>query len=198
MGKRAIERAAQRIPELELQLVWKPFQLDPRLPASGKDKMQHYLQKFGPSAKSFLVDPNNMLNTRGKPMGIEFVYHEGSKVFNSFNAHKLLAAAGLESVQKQNALMEVYFRQYFKEGKSLGLPEELIPGAVEAGMSEAEVRKVIDDDHLTEVVGDELANSHAKVRGVPHFYFPGGGEISGGESTETFERTLRAAMAKAA
>ena len=170
------------------------------MPAAGKDKLQHYMQKFGPSAKGFLTDPNNQLNQRGKPIGCDFQYHEGSKVFNSLNAHKLLTWAGLQGVEAQNKLCEVYFRQYFKEGKCLGLVDQVIPGAVEAGLDEAEARKVLADDAhpIAAKTEEELVESHSKVRGVPHFYFPDGEQLSGGQPVEVFEQTLRTALARAA
>ena len=147
-----------------------------------------------------LRDPNNMLNQRGKPMGIEFVHHDGARVFNSYMAHKLIFYAskqgtGAEAAAQQNKLVEIYFRKYFKEGLNLGLPAELIAGCVEAGLDAKACEAVIaqDDDDMDEIVQEELVESHSKATGVPYFQFGGGGIISGGESVPSFMAALKRA-----
>jgi protein disulfide-isomerase len=144
-----------------------------------------------------LTDPNNMLNQRGRPMGIEYNYHAGSKVFNSLAAHKLIALAAQEGgAAMQNDLMEVFFRKYFSEGKNLGEKNELLLGVKEVGLDAAKAAATIaaDDDALDELVQEELVESHAKVTGVPFFSFPGGQVISGGESVESFKSALNKAQ----
>lgn len=138
-----------------------------------------------------------MLNQRGRPMGIEFVYHEGSRVFNTFNCHKLMAAAALNSVEQQNHLQEILFRKYFKEGKDLGQESELVAAATEAKMIEADAKAALQPDHpLGQAVKKEL--SHVRVNGVPHFYFPNGRELSGGQPIEVFAEELRRAASSTA
>eukprot|EP01079_Euglenida_sp_SAG-EU17-18_P002312 gene2312-3155_t len=110
---------------------WQPGHL------SGADKMEYYKKKFGPQAEAMLKDPNNMLNVRGRPMGIEFNYHEGSRVFNTFSAHRVMELALRNSVQTQNDLCEVLFRKYFKEGKDLSQISDLVDAAEEAASSPA-------------------------------------------------------------
>lgn len=190
MGKRAIELAAQKS-SVDLELEWKPFMLDPSLPRTGVDKLQHYTRKFGARARAVLTDPENMLNQRGRPMGIEFVYHEGSKVFNTFDGHRLLEVAKAKGgLATQNAVQEVLFRKYFKEGANLADKGQLTAAAEECGLSAADVEEAVSSKAVEATVGAELEQSHSRVSGVPHFYFPSGQETSGGESVESFQRAL--------
>lgn len=190
VGKRSIEAAA-KASGVELELHWLPFQLDPTLPAGGVDKMQHYIRKFGPQARQMLVDPNSGLKLRGRELGVEFRYHEGSRVFNSLAGHRLAFwTAQKHGLAKQNALMEVFFRRYFDEGRNLGTESELVEAAAEVGLDKGEVAAFLRTDEATEEVGEELTEAHAKCNGVPHFVFPSGRVISGGESVATFGKIL--------
>jgi predicted DsbA family dithiol-disulfide isomerase len=144
--------------------------------------MEHYKRKFGPRAEQMLSDPNNFLNQRGKPIGVEFVYHKGSKVFNSFDCHRLLYYARTKfGTKKQNELQEAMFEGYFKNGINYGAQQDVVATAKKVGLPEDEVLKILSSDQFSEEVQEELLDSHSKVNGVPHFYFPSGEEASGGQ-----------------
>ena len=196
MGKRAIELAAQSN-GVELQLVWKPFQLNPGGNVNGEDKMEAYMRKFGPQARSFLQDPNNQIAKRGREIGIDYKYHEGSKVFNTIHPHRLMYyVLQKKGVEAQNNLQEILFRRYFSEGQNLGPVAkggQLMEAAVEAGLDKEEIFKFLNSDECTEEVQEEMVESHSKVSGVPHFYFPASGkETSGGQPIHAFQKLLLA------
>jgi predicted DsbA family dithiol-disulfide isomerase len=163
--------------------------------------MIHYKQKFGPAAEQMLRDPNNRLNQRGRPMGVEFVYHTDSKVFNSRMAHQLLGfARNLGGAPLQNSLQEILFRRYFKDGEDLGRLEALAAAAAEASISPqdfARYQATLDTKSAESAELDrELAASHSTCTGVPHFTFPSGKEISGGEAVSVFARVLQQEAAR--
>ncbi len=149
-----------------------------------------------------LTDPNNHLNLRGRPMGIEFVYHQNSKVFNSRMAHQLMQfAEALGGSALQNALQEILFRRYFKDGEDLGLLDKLAEAATEANIAPkdfAAFKATLDGKSVESKALDRaLDQAHSTCTGVPHFTFPSGKEISGGETVSTFAATLRSEAAKA-
>ena len=201
MGKRELELAASRA-NVKLELVSKPFMLDPTLPPAGVDKLQHYMRKFGPQAERMLKDPSNPLRQRGGPIGCDFQYHEGSKVFNSMKAHQLLVWAVLKhGVDSQMKLKEVFLRKYLADGANLGLEPELLAGVTEAGLPEAEAKEVLSESHkdfdeIQETFEAQLADSHRKVNGVPAFYFPDGTTFSGGQEGRVFDMAIAKALAK--
>lgn len=190
IGKRSIELAAVEA-KVDLDITWHPFQLDPSIPPEGKDKLAHYKQKFGPQAESWLVNPNNRLNERGRPMGIEFVYHQGSRIFNTRPAHQvLLFAKKVGGTSLQNKLQEVLFRRYFKEGQDLGTIEALKAASMEASMNGDDVVKLLQSKEGEQEMNKELAVSHKSCDGVPFFIFPSGRTISGGQEIATFAKLL--------
>ena len=202
MGKRELELAAARA-GAELELVCKPFMLDPSLPAGGKDKLLHYTLKFGPQAEKMLRDPNNHLYTRGRSIGCDFKYVEGSKVFNSRKAHMLLTwAISVHGAAAQSKLKEVMLRMYLGEGANLGERPELLAAVKEAGLPEDEAASVLDGKHpksdeLEEEMEEELVDSHRKVSGVPAFYFPDGTHFTGGQPGQVFDRVIAQNLGKA-
>jgi len=196
VGKRSIELAAQAS-GVDLELVWKPFQLNPGMSVAGEDKMAVYTRKFGKQAEVWLRDPNNMLALRGREIGIDYKYIDGSKTFNTVHGHRLMWwTLSKNGIEAQNRLQEVLFRRYFAEGENLGPINEdgsLVAGAVEAGLDKDEVLKFLNSDQGKEEVEAELVESHAKVDSVPHFYFPKSGqEASGGQPQAAFQRLLAA------
>lgn len=178
--------------------------LDPRLPPNGIDKLQHYTRKFGPAAERMLKDANGPLHQRGRAVGLDFQYHEGSKVFNSMNCHKLITWAYIKhEAATANHLKEVMLRKYFSEGKNLGLKSELLAAVDEAKLPLDEAEKIIDDkaecsDDVNEEFETELADSHRKVSGVPAFYFPDGTTFSGAEQGQVFDRAIARALERTA
>src|SRR5215470_15421258 len=51
IGKRRLERALALRPQIEFDVRWRPFQLDPTMPVDGMDRKAHIEQKFGGSDK---------------------------------------------------------------------------------------------------------------------------------------------------
>jgi len=195
IGKRTIELAAAEA-HVSVDLRWHPFQLDDTIPVDqSQDKMEVYTKKFGARAKELVADPNNMLNKRGRPMGIAFEYFPGSKVFNTRRAHRLLQYALQKGGSElQNRVQEVLFRRYFTEGKDLGLVAELVQAAVEAGMAHDDVVALLqrpESTAETRELNAELQRSHSTCTGVPHFTFASGKVISGGDSIEAFAAALK-------
>lgn len=196
IGKRSIELAAAEA-NVAIDLVWHPFQLEPSMPLDAAvDKLEHYLKKFGPRAQQMVCDPNNPLNQRGRPMGLEFVYHPGSKVFNTRRAHRLVGLSRkMGGGELQNKIQEILFRRYFNEGRNLGLMEELVEAAREAHIDEAIVKELFtraETKDETAAFNTELRLSHETCDGVPYFTFPSGKVVSGGESISTFKNILAA------
>ena len=190
VGKRAIEAGAAKA-GVELELHWKPFQLNPHSPVEGEDKMEAYIRKFGPDAKRFLLDQNNHLYTRGREVGANMRYVEGSKVFNTFPAHHLIHWAEKEHGPKRaNDLHEVLFRKYFNEGLNLGPKDELLKAVKEVGLPVEDAEKAMEAKKYADEVNKELRQSHRTCSGVPHFTFPNGHTISGGQEVDHFAAIL--------
>jgi predicted DsbA family dithiol-disulfide isomerase len=175
MGKRSLEQAAEAS-NVDLDLTWKPFQLNPEAPVEGEDKMEAMLKKYGEQARTFMVDPNNQIALKARELGLSYRYVEGQKIFNTINVHRLLYYVVLKyGSTMQSNLIEVLFRRYFAEGHNLGPVTEdgdLLAAALEVGLAKTDTLRFLQSGQFTDEIHKELAVSASKVAATPHFFFP--------------------------
>ena len=176
---------------LEFSVSWRPFFLDPRLPGGdGKDKMQHYRDKFGAERVAQMMP--RMVQTFADE-GIPGYSIDG-RVGNTMDSHRLLEYALTKGgPQKQDELVEVLFDRYFLKGQALSSRSVLLEAASAANLDGAEA--LLDSGHGSEAVWQEVETAYnAGVTGVPYFRIDGGGhgkEISGGQEAAAFLQIFR-------
>eukprot|EP00755_Sulcionema_specki_P027579 Sspe_Gene.88042::Locus_60172_Transcript_2_10_Confidence_0.105_Length_1384::g.88042::m.88042 len=170
VGKRSLENAAKRKPEVVVEMKWFPFFLNKNIPPEGVDKMAHYQKKFGPRAERMLKDPNNQLCRTGAKLGIAFNYKDGCRVSNSMKGHRLMHhTLETHGWQKQNDLMEAIFYKYFTENEDLGRDEVLLAAARSVQLDESECMKVLQSNIHEDEVNRLFAASSNNV--IPHYTF---------------------------
>ena len=136
-----------------------------------------------------------MLKERGAAVGFEF--GDRVRVWNTFDAHRLLFWAGLQGRQRE--LKHALLKAYHTRGDNPGAEEVLVQCAVEAGLDEVETRDVIQTGHYAEEVrAAESFFQRAGVRSVPAIIINEKHLISGGQPPEVFEEALRQIAAEPA
>ena len=102
VGLHALEEALRRIgPGLQVELHFQPFELNPQMPPEGEDTIEHLSRKYGASPER-LAATRQTLRQRGAELG--FSFGERPRIWNTFDAHRLLHWAGLEGPDRQRAL----------------------------------------------------------------------------------------------
>jgi predicted DsbA family dithiol-disulfide isomerase len=188
VGLNSLEIALARLqgvvqPELHFQ----PFELNPALPPEGEDAMEHLARKYGASREQ-LHATRQVLKERGARVGFEF--GDRVRVWNTFDAHRLLHWAGQEG--KQRELKHALLRAYHTRGENPGLPEVLERCALEAGLDPAAARQVIASDrYADEVRRLEAHYQELGIRSVPSVIIDDRHLIEGGQPPEAFEQALR-------
>ena len=177
---------ASQTMQLDFSISWKPFFLDARLPGGeGKDKMEHYKQKFGAArVAQMLPQMQRTFAEEGIPN-----YSIDGRVGNTMDSHRLLEyALSSGGAAKQDALVEHLFKQYFIQGRSLSSRSVLLEAAAAVDLERA--AEILDADDYTEQVWSKVESAYAAgVSGVPYFRIDGGGrgkEVSGGQPPEVF------------
>jgi predicted DsbA family dithiol-disulfide isomerase len=209
VGKRAIEAAAASLnasrpnSPFELELHWRPFQLDPEMkPNETTSFLQHLVKVFGNPrvVEQWTQHPETIPMNRSCAAShlpnIEFHYTEKNVKFSTYRAHTLLTYAG--PIQKnwssQNRLKEAMLRMTHKEGKNLDNIDSLVAAAQEAGVAQTrqEVEAILSDAAVTTLLDKELREARRlpQFDGVPYFAFPNGKSFSGGQPVEVFEAVL--------
>ena len=125
IGKKELEKAINKLNNIEFSISYKPFQLDPTMPVNGVDRKSYINRKFGEDTAK---DVGNKIKEAGKLVGIDFNYEKIIRTPNTLNSHRILKWA--ERDNKQNEALELLFYSYFTEGKDIGDNEELIKESI--------------------------------------------------------------------
>ena len=192
IGLNALEQALARIvPSLPVQLHFQPFELNPQMGADGQEIVEHLGQKYGIDAAQIAAN-TEAIRQRGAALGFTFGIGKRSRIYNTFDAHRLLHWAGLAGDAPQRALKHALLKAYFTDGLNPSDPAVLLQAALAAGLDEAGARAVLtSDDYAAEVRQAESFYQQQGIQAVPAVIINDRHLISGGQPVEVFERALR-------
>ena len=189
IGKRRFEAARTLRPDLEIEVTWRPFQLNPGMPAGGMDRKDYLDSKFGGADGAERIYEN--VRAAGRAEDIPFAFDSIKRVPNTLDSHRLIRWAGVEG--KQEAVVEALFRLYFIDGADIGDHAVLAAAAAEAGMeSEAVAAKLASDEDLEQVRSEADEASRMGVTGVPCFIFERRYAVSGAQEPAVFLQAFEA------
>jgi predicted DsbA family dithiol-disulfide isomerase len=190
VGLNALERALERLgPDFSVELHFQPFELNPQMPPEGEDTIEHLSRKYGLTPDQ-LAKNREGLRQRGASVG--FSFGERPRVWNTFDAHRLLHWAGLQSAAAQRALKHALLKAYHGEARNPGAPDVLEAAAVEAGLDAAQAREVIASGaYADEVRAAERHWQQLGISAVPSVIVNDRHLIQGGQPPEVFEDALR-------
>jgi predicted DsbA family dithiol-disulfide isomerase len=191
VGLHALERAVAQLDETA-PIEWhvQPFELNPAMPPEGVDTVEYLTAKYG-------LDPEQVarnqaaLRERGAAVG--FVFGERKRVWNTFDAHRLLHWAGTEGPPgAQRALKHALLRAYHGEGRNPGAHDVLLELAGAVGLDTARAGEILASDAFATAVRDaERQWQEAGIHAVPSVVIDGQHLIQGAQTPQNFERVLR-------
>jgi predicted DsbA family dithiol-disulfide isomerase len=193
---------AQLAGEIEAELRWLPFELNPQISPEGEGQAEHIARKYGRTPEQ--VESNRaQLHAIGARAGYSFAYAGGGEappamMWNTFAAHKLLKWALVEhGAEVQNRLKLALFDAHFQQRRRIGDPEVLADVAAETGLDRAAARAAIDDEVLGVIVRQEQAAAWDRnISGVPAMVINGKFLIPGAQEPEVYANALRRVVAK--
>jgi predicted DsbA family dithiol-disulfide isomerase len=190
IGLRSLEEALRRSADaVEAEIRFQPFELNPDMPKGGENLAERVAKKFGRSPEE-MEQARAQMRARAAEVGFEMVHRPDARIYNTFDAHRLLHWAGLEG--RQAALKHALFAAYFTRGESLDDPEALARAAESAGLSGEAAREVLASGRYGEAVREaERRWRLLGVNSVPSIIINGEYMISGGQPAEVFEQALR-------
>lgn len=191
VGLGSLEAALRRVaPGITAELHFQPFELNPQMPPEGQDTFEHLSQKYG-STREQQAESREMIRQRGAEVGFEFSPEGRPRIYNTFDAHRLLHWAELESPARQAAL-KLLLKAYFTDRQNPSDPEVLVRLATEAGLDAARAREILaSDEFARETRERERMYTDAGIHSVPAIIINDQHLISGGQPVEVFERALR-------
>lgn len=192
IGLASLEQALRRLePEVQASLHFRPFELNPSMPPGGQDINEHLTQKYG-TTRAQQDAAREAIRQRGAAVGFEFRKEGRGRVYNTFDAHRLLHWAGLEGSGRQLALKKALLGAYFTQGRS---PEDhtvLVEAAVAAGLDAKRASEILASDEYADAVREEEQRylGHG-IHAVPAVVINDRHLVQGGQPPEVFEQALR-------
>ncbi|HZX80881.1 MAG TPA: DsbA family oxidoreductase [Lysobacter sp.] len=195
IGLAALEQAIERVgDEVAVELHVQPFELNPRMAREGEAIDEHIGRKYGLSAAQ-MEENRARLHERAVAVGVDFASGARSRIYNTFDAHRLLHWAAQEG--RQLPLKRALLRAYFTDGEDVGDPEVLARIAGEAGLPRERAAAILaSDEHADAVRADEQTFLRAGIGSVPAVIFERQYLVSGGQPVEVFENALREVAAR--
>lgn len=184
IGKRRLEAALEQRGSAEpVTIVWRPFQLNPEMPAGGLDRRTYLEAKFGGPAGAKQV--YDRIRGAGGTVGIDFNFEAIPRTPNTVNSHRLIHRA--TALGQQDAVVEALFRAYFLDGRDIGSIDTLVDCAASAGLPEAEIRAYLESDEDAELIrGLDAQARQMGIQGVPCFIFNNQYALSGAQEPALF------------
>jgi predicted DsbA family dithiol-disulfide isomerase len=190
--------------EVEAEVRWLPFELNPDMPLEGEGQSEHIARKYGRSSGEIEANRGQMIEI-GDRAGYSFRYTgEGeppkAMIWNTFTAHKLLKWALIEGgADMQNRLKLALFDAHFQQRRTMSDPEVLVDVAASVGLDPAGARAALDDETLGVIVRQEEAQAwDMNISGVPAMVVQGKFLIPGAQEPEVYANALRRVAAKEA
>jgi predicted DsbA family dithiol-disulfide isomerase len=181
IGKRRLETALTLVPDIAVEINWRPYFLNPWIPREGIDRQTYLETKFG-SAERYAKIAERVA-TAAAVDGLLYAANKIGRQPNTLDCHRLIlwSRSTTDPGNMKQRLMELYF----SEGADLTDPNILVQAAVDCGMDGDLVRKLLASDaDVDRVESDANAAKEAGIDGVPCFVFGGSAIVTGAQSPE--------------
>lgn len=190
IGLRNMETALAAIgDEIEPYIRFEPFELNPDMPAEGMDRADYFARKYR-IAPEEAKRRGGEIRARAEEAGFTMNTDESFRVYNTFDAHRLLEWAMEEG--KQRALKHALFTAYFTDGENMSDHGALADVAASVDLDRDRAREILAGDEYAANV--RRSQSHRRARGVqsvPTIIVNGEYVINGGQPPEIFEKAFR-------
>ena len=187
IGKTNLDRALEANPNHAFEIEWHPFQLNPDMPAEGRDRREYLETKFGGKARA--VEVYTRVEQAARDAGLEIDFANIPRIPNTLNAHRLIHWAGLEG--RQTAVVSALFRAYWTQGRDIGDIATLTAIAGECGLDMAMTERLLGTEADAEDI--RARDIHARQRGVsgvPCFVIANQYVVSGAQPPQVWAQVI--------
>jgi len=190
VGLKSLEQALAKASDVvTATIAFQPFELNPEMAPEGEDIGEHITKKYG-STPEQRKQSQEMLRRRGEAVDFRFDMGARDRIWNTFDAHRLLHWAGEEGLQSE--LKHALFEAYFTNGESPASHDVLLRVATGVGLDPLRAADVLASNEFAgEVREKEEFYRRAGITSVPAIIINERHLISGGQTPEVFESALR-------
>ena len=192
IGLASLNQALMRSQDaVQATLHFQPFELNPDMAPGGEDIGEHLTRKYG-STPEQQAQIRETIRQRGADVGFVFNPQGRGRIYNTFNAHRLLHWAGLEGEDRQLALKQALLQAYHGRAEAVEQDDVLLAAVAQVGLDVARAQAILaGDEYAGEVRAAERRWHHAGIHSVPAVIINDRHLISGGQPPEVFEQALR-------
>lgn len=193
IGKKRIESALAMVPDVPVEVQWRPFFLNPWVPREGMSRADYLTAKFG-SVDAY-KDIAQRVVTAASEEGLSYHPERVQRQPNTIDCHRLIhwAAAKGKAAEMKQRLMELYFR----DGGDLTDTDVLVQAAADCGLDPDDVRRrLATDEDVALISGHAQEASDKGISGVPTFVFAQKYAVSGAQAPELLARAIRQVSAE--
>jgi predicted DsbA family dithiol-disulfide isomerase len=188
IGKRRLEAATALLPDVTVEVNWRPYFLNPWIPREGIDRQTYLETKFGSVERYGAIAER--VTAAAAMEGLVYDPEKINRQPNTLDCHRLIlwSRSITDPARMKQRLMELYFA----EGGDLSDPKVLIQAAVDCGMDGALVRRLLASDADVDRIENEAESAkEAGIDGVPCFIFSGGVIVTGAQSPEYLANAIQ-------
>jgi len=190
IGFRALDLAINELGIKDRALLnWLPFELNPTMPPEGQNRNDYIRTKYGLSKEQGDANRENLI-MRGKELGYDFAFSDDGRVYNTFDAHRLIHWARESGLQTQLKL--ALFDLFFLHQGNPSDYTDLLSCVDDVGLDVDRARQILNSDDYTQVLKQQLSFVRQNnIKSVPAFIFNQKYLISGGQPKDAFVNALR-------
>ena len=187
IGKAKLDRALEAAPGHPFEIRWRPFQLNPEMPAEGMDRASYLEAKFGgPEGAQKVYD---RIAQAAAEAGLDVDFSRIGRTPSTLDAHRLIRWARIEGLQQR--VVDILFRRYFTEGQDISDRKILADAAEEAGLDRDLVERLLESEaDREEVRAEDAAARDIGVSGVPTFLIDGKYVVQGAQEPDLWARVI--------
>ncbi len=187
IGKQRLRKAMAMRPDVPYEMRWRPFQLNPTMPAGGIERDLYLMTRFGTLERA--ERSHDRLRKAAQEDGLSFRFDRIERIPNSVAAHRLMRHA--EPHGKQEGLIDALYDAYFVRGLDTGNIAVLADIAAEAGFGRPEILEYLKGTaDRADIVADDEKIRQSGITGVPCFIFEDEFAVSGAQSPEVFVQII--------
>ncbi|HUD91422.1 DsbA family oxidoreductase [Sphingobium sp.] len=190
IGLKGLEAALERLEgEVTAEIHFQPFELNPNMGSEGQNLREHIAQKYGSTPEQSAAS-RAVLQERAASVGFTIAMNDESRIYNTFDAHRLLHWAGEQG--RQSELKHALFEAYFTQGANVSRHEVLLDVVARVGLDTSRAAEILGGDEFAVAVRDdeELWRSRG-ISSVPAIIIDEKYLVSGGQPVEVFEDVLK-------
>ncbi len=198
VGLASLEQAIENVKDqASVEIHFQPFELNPHMGSEGEDIVEHLTHKYRITPEQVAVNQQRIAQ-RGAEVGFHFNQAGRKRIYNTFDAHRLLHWADVDfGREAQHKLKRAMLEAYFTLGENPSNHEVLLDTVERAGLDRIRAADILSSEEFrNEVRQSQQLYLSRGIQSVPAVIINERYLVQGGQPAEVFEQALRQAAAE--